>query len=418
MQSEQKQLLEKADRVLSGVTPLLDTISWPRAVEEEFFARKAAALPRPSYEVDRERAERRLIELEALEAELGGDDALSRLLRLRIESQRLGSRMLLAVGTSAFGELSALAFGGARSTWLDHDTTNLEFANHLAERIEHAPDAAAEERPAALDAHQFKAFIEQRLAARSPRPKLEILVDAELSVKVTAGKRRLRIREGATFSAEEARSLYHHEVETHVFTAQNGDHQALHFLDSGGPLTTRTQEGLAVFSEMYSKALTIERLRRLIERVRLVAKAEQGADFIELYRYLLEREVEPRAAFMDVARIFRGGIVSGGSVFTKDACYLAGFAEVYNVLRLGIRARDRSFPEVLVCGRLALEELPALLSLREDGLVVAPKFVPTWLRAWEDLVLHFAFSSFLQEIDLDSISRRYPWLTPNKAAHT
>ena len=51
----------------------------------------------------------------------------------------------------------------------------------------------------------------------------------------------------------------------------------------------------------------------------------------------------------------------------------------------------------------------------EDGLVVAPKFVPTWLRAWEDLVLHFAFSSFLQEIDLDSIARRYPWLTPNKA---
>jgi hypothetical protein len=38
------------------------------------------------------------------------------------------------------------------------------------------------------------------------------------------------------------------------------------------------------------------------------------------------------------------------------------------------------------------------------------------LRAWEDLVLHFAFSSFLQEIDLDSIAKRYPWLGSNKAA--
>ena len=102
--------------MLSGVTPLLDTISWPRAVEDEFFARKAAQLPRPSYQVDRDRAERRLLELDTLEAELGQDDALSRLLRLRIESQRMGARMLLAVGTSAFGELSAEAFDGARST--------------------------------------------------------------------------------------------------------------------------------------------------------------------------------------------------------------------------------------------------------------------------------------------------------------
>ena len=56
----------------------------------------------------------------------------------------------------------------------------------------------------------------------------------------------------------EAEGLWHHEVEIHALTAQNGAAQSeAPFLSSGGPRTTRTQEGLAVFAELYNRVLTV-----------------------------------------------------------------------------------------------------------------------------------------------------------------
>ena len=128
--------------------------------------------------------------------------------------------------------------------------------------------------------------------------------DADLSAKVICGMTRLRVREGATFTAAEADSLFFHEIETHALTAQNGAAQKrLAFLRGGGPRTTRTQEGLAVFAELYGHALSTGRLLRLVDRVRLVDMAEQGASFVDLYRHLVARGAGPHdAAEADVAR--------------------------------------------------------------------------------------------------------------------
>jgi hypothetical protein len=65
--------------------------------------------------------------------------------------------------------------------------------------------------------------------------------------------------------------------------------------------------------------------------------------------------------------------------------------------------------EVLISGRLSLEEMPYLLALREEGTLAPPEHLPSWLRRWDDLVLYFAFSSFLQEVDLKAVERRHPW---------
>ena len=409
LSKETVRLLDRADRTMRGAAPLLETITWSREVEERFFAAGAEVLPVPHYDVDRGHLEEKLRAFDVLEADLPKGEPLGRFLARRIESLRLGAKMLLAIGTPEFGRLSARAYGGARSSWLDDDTDNLHFAEHLAERVG-MDDKTVDGEKETLTAAEFRLSIFERLEARTVKPSLEVLLDENLSAKVIAGKKRVRVRPDARFTAEEARSLYLHEVETHVFTAQNGDLQPVHVLDAGGPLATRTQEGLAVFAEMYAKALTLPRLGRLIERVRLVAKAEDGADFLEVFRYLTDKGISERAAFVDASRIFRGGVLTGGSAFTKDASYLGGFAEVYNVLRIAIRAHQRVFAEVLVSGRLGLDEMPELLDMRTEGLLVAPRFVPSWLRSWDDLVVHFAFSSFLQEIDLRAIERRYPWL--------
>ena len=130
-----EKLLDRADRTMRGAAPLLDTITWSRDVEERFFDRGGGALPEPNYEVDRAQLEEKLRALDALEADLPKGEPIGRFLARRIESLRLGARMILAIGTPEFGRLSARAFGGARSSWLDDDTDNLHFAEHLAERI-------------------------------------------------------------------------------------------------------------------------------------------------------------------------------------------------------------------------------------------------------------------------------------------
>jgi len=402
-------LIERASQTFGGAALLLDTITWGGEVERAFFDADCQRLPEPTYAVDHDALSARLANLDAFERELVGDDALIRLLRLRTHSHRLGARMLLAVGTKEFSELSREAYGGARSSSLDHDTTNLDFAEDLARSLGEGspPDADADR----IDAKGLTRYLEERLSKRRRAPIVTIAIDEELGAKAIAGKRRVRIRSDATFDAEEARSLYLHEIETHVFTAQNGDEQPhLRFMDSGGPCSTRTQEGLAVFSELYAQALTSDRLRRLVTRVRLVALAEDGGSFLDLYRWLLERGGEPRAAYLDAARIARGGVVSGGAPFTKDAAYLGGLVEVYDFLRLAVSRGRQAVVETLACGRMSLDEVEALASLREEGVLAGPKFVPTWLRRWDDLLTHFAFSKALAEIDARRAAERFAWL--------
>jgi hypothetical protein len=172
-------------------------------------------------------------------------------------------------------------------------------------------------------------------------------------------------------------------------------------LASGGPRTTRTQEGLAVFSELYGHAMSSPRLGRIAERVRLVGLAEEGASFIDLYRYLLERGQPPRDAYLDAARICRGGLVQGGAPFTKDACYLAGLVDIYGLLRRALAFRSPLLGEILISGRVHQNDVAALLWLREQGVLQPPRFVPSWLEHWDGMLSYFAFTSFLQEIEVD-----------------
>ena len=393
---------------VSQKTRVLDGIQWPRSTEHAFFATGASALPEPAYAIDRNVAEGNIRDLAALTNELAGEAPILVYLRAIADSYRQANEMLLAVGTRRFYELSLEQYGGAKSTALDADTTNLDLAKHLRRRIGSGARAANEEDAGVVSAEAFAAGIEQRLAAEHPDLEVKVVLDEDLSAKVIAGAKRVRIRSGATFSAMEVDSLFVHEIETHALTAQNGMAQPkLAFLRAGGPRTTRTQEGLAVFAELFDHSLSIDRLRRLVERVYMVAMAEDGASFLDVYRHLLTLGIEPREAYLDAVRIFRGGIVSGGAPFTKDAAYLSGLAEVYNFLRVTLAERARHVAEVLVSGRLALDDVDLLLDLREEGVLAPPKHLPRWLKHWDSLLPYFAFTSFLNEIEPPPLSEKY-----------
>ena len=405
---------EQLSRVSAALTSLkskgnlLDDIAWSRDVEEEFFASKCKKLPAPKYEVDRDALNDESARLDALAKSIDGDEPIPRFLRSAVRSAVDRNRMLLALGTKTFGAISREIYGGARTKFWN-GPTNLDLANHLLDRLKVIGwDEAKDRAPKKVPAEELAAEISERIAKHRPKIDVDVVLDERCTSKAIAGMTRVRVRPDAMFEPWEAEGLYVHEVETHAFTAQNGAAQELApFLKAGGPRTTPTQEGLAVFAELHHHALATSRLERLAVRVKMVEMAEDGASFLDLHRYLVDRGAPARDAYLDAVRICRGGLVEGGAPFTKDACYLAGLLQVYAFLAVFVRAGFRDEMEMLVAGRIALDDIAALVELRAHGLLSRPKHRPTWLANWGTLLPYFAFASFMESVGLREVEEHY-----------
>ncbi len=389
---------------------VLEAIAWPRAVEERFFADGAGSLPEVSYEVDRDGLDARVGDLTAAEDSLDGDDPVTVWLRSTIGSMRDACRLLLAMGTTEYHRISRELYGGPRTRFHGGSERNIDLANHVLERLRpHGYDEAQDEGEVeTLDADGLAALLRARLAREYPAMAINIVVDPDATAKVVAGMSRVRVRGDATFSPWEADALWHHEVETHALSGHNGAAQReVPFLRVGGPRSTRTQEGIAVFTELHHHCASIDRMRRLASRVLLVDMAEQGASFLDVFRHLVDAGADEREAWLDAQRVFRGGVITGGAPFTKDTVYLAGLLEVQAFLSAVVREGFRDEMELLVCGRLTLEDLTAMVHLRRRGILQRPRFVPAWLRRWKTLVPEFAFLSFLDSIALTRVQAQY-----------
>lgn len=54
-----------------------------------------------------------------------------------------------------------------------------------------------------------------------------------------------------------------------------------------------------------------------------IQMAIDGADFLEVYRFFLDRTGDPDQSFESARRVFRGGVITGGAPFCKDLVYLS-----------------------------------------------------------------------------------------------
>jgi hypothetical protein len=124
------------------------------------------------------------------------------------------------------------------------------------------------------------------------------LVD-QLSANALATSKAIRIRRDARFTDRDYIQLLRHQGHIHVAASINGKAQVdLPILADGHPGTTRTQEGLAVYAELISGSIELDRLRRLADPVVAIQTAIEGADFIEVYRYFLEQTDQPGQSFV------------------------------------------------------------------------------------------------------------------------
>ncbi|MBY0369732.1 flavohemoglobin expression-modulating QEGLA motif protein [bacterium] len=383
---------------------LLATLAWGPQVAQDFFKKNGTALPRPTYEIDRKSISEALEALGKLHGRLQGEHPVLQWLMKSKDSFSGGLRLILAIESPAFFELSNQLYGASTSRLARGKTSNLDLARSISGRMGVCNLNDIAEAREKISAEELAAALEKRLRKRNPPLHVKIELTDTIVSKVIAGMSRVRIRKDARFSDMEQGALWNHEVESHCLTAQNGALQRnCPFLAAGGPRTTLTQEGIAVFHEIYSHTMSQSRFLTLCDRVEAVHKVEEGADFLELYRWFLERSDTPLDAFYASQRIFRGAPLGGRYPFTKDVVYLAGLLEVYHFLQAATKVQDRMLIECLLTGRLALEDVGTIEWLRMHGILEPPHFVPEWLRNWESLVSFFSFFGVvLHSLDLSS----------------
>lgn len=174
---------------------------------------------------------------------------------------------------------------------------------------------------------------------------------------VSNSSKSLLIKKNAKFSENQLLTLAHHEIGVHLVTTFNGVLQPLQIFSNGFPKNVETQEGLAVFSEYMSGALTTKRLKELAYRVLASDSLIKGYNFSDTFDMIHNQyKLNKHDAFSITLRAHRGG------GFTKDRLYLSGLRKILK------RYKEGSSMNVLLRGKVTLEYEQTINSLEEMQL--------------------------------------------------
>ena len=384
---------------------VLRTIDWPIEARKRFLAAKGKVLPSVSYEqVD---ASRSLRKVERARRIRTGHATIDAWLTRHADAIQATAGMLQGVGTPDFYRHGRTLYGDSSTPLKLHPATPLDMARSIHQSIEQLARIRVDLAPAATHtATQVARIIRKELSARFGADAPAVTVVPTLSANALATSKEIRIRKDARFTDRDAQQLLQHEAWIHVGTSINGRHQdLLPILGVSYPYTTRTQEGLAVFAEIISSTMELDRFRRLADRVVAIQMAVDGADFLEVYRWFLERVGQAEQAYENTRRVYRGGVITGGAPFTKDVSYVFGLLQVSNMVRAMFAAGRADVLRLLFCGKLDVQDLPVLCELAALGLCRAPRHRPPWATDPRSLLATLAYSTFINQIDLGPLTR-------------
>lgn len=407
-------LLRKAERPVR----ILRAVAWAPEIEEKFFADGAKELPKVTYEpLNAEPVREAMKQVRAM---ADGASPVHAWLRRIADSVDMAADMLATIGTKDFHRASVRLYGSPQSELINCDVRPLDLARmldyvlsaytnleiNLNAKGEFPTITAAEMQP------RMQAILKRHFGDQTP----VVEIADHLSSKALAGSKYIRLRRDAKFSDRDLAQLVQHEAFVHAGTSLNGAAQNVFpILGAGHAGTTRTQEGLAVFAELISGAMDPSRMLRLADRVLAIQMAMDGADFIQLYEFFLDRMHDEHQAFENARRIVRGGMVEGGAPFTKDSVYLEGVVRVHNFLRISVQETRVDCIRLLFAGKMDIEDMPAITALAAQGLCVFPKFLPPWAKDLRFLLSYIAYSSFLNRMNLERVRDHYIELLGNCA---
>jgi uncharacterized protein (TIGR02421 family) len=398
----ERENIRKAARILAAAAKpirVLKVIDWPAELRTRFFEKGAKELPQPEYKpFDAAPTQKQLSELSGVRI---SDTTIRDWVARHAESIESAALMLAGMGTQAFFEQGRKLYGEPKAKLVVYPTTPWDLATSVRDVVNqlHMLDIDLSP-PRTYDAVEVAEQLKTATAAHfgPSAPKIEI-VDV-LSANALAGATTIKVRRGARFTDRDAAQLLQHEAFIHVATSLNGRAQIdLPILACGHPYTARFQEGLAVLAELISSAIEMDRFARLADRVFAIQQAIDGANFLDVYKYFLERTGKTEQSYESARRVFRGGVITGGAPFTKDCVYLYGLLQANNTIRALFASGRSDVMPLLFCGKLDVRDLPALCELAAMGLVHAPKFVPPWIRDPRTLFALLTYTEFTQCIE-------------------
>ncbi len=412
---------ELSDRLVIAQQPIriLDAVKWNDAVRQEFFRnhfRRMPAVDRSFYAEQRlsfnpaEKLSEMLdIELDT-KRQLGEYNPIGRIIRRMALEYADAVRMIQARGTRDFSRWSRDLYGSAHDVFYQGEPTMAEFAELIAGDLSKFNNSHAlpldEKNISATDAVQL---LQERLNESIPGAAnvVHVKLSDGIVADAAAGSNYIKLRSDAMFSSRDLRLLECHEGWVHLGTTMNGLAQPYcTFLSKGPPSSTITQEGLAIFVENLSFRSYADRVRRVTNRIRAVAMAENGANFMEVFKFFQQQGFSDEESFACAARVFRGS-TPDGQPFTKDVTYVKGFVLVFNYIQLAVKRGLLDRIRLLFCGKTTLSDLRTLSQLVAEGIVTPPAFLPPQIADLHGLTAWMCYAGFLRQLNLESIEADY-----------
>lgn len=420
-QRYQETLRSLSDRIVEAQRPIriLDAIKWDGAVQEAFFRggfREQPPVDRSYYEqrplgFDPRSKRQQFHEIERdIVRLLGQFNPVGALMRRMCREYQLVVRMLEARGTEEFANISEDLYGSATDVFHAGDPTLADLGVLMTEALSNIDASQMVQREAkTITGEHAVEILQQRMneAFAEAAGTVRVILDDGIIADAAAGADYLKIRKDALFNERDLRVLEVHEGWVHLGTTMNGASQPVcTFLSKGPPSATITQEGLAILLEVIAFASYPLRVRRLSDRVRAVHLAEQGASFLDVFEFFRTQGCGEEESYGYAVRIFRGSTPTAGP-FTKDLCYNKGFILVYNFIQLAVHRGSLDRIPMLFCGKTTLEDIRTLSQLAEEGIVVAPRFLPPQFADLNALLAWMCYSNFLNRLSHSQIEADY-----------
>lgn len=338
-----------------------------------------------------------------------GDDAVGHILSTTAQQYIDTVRMLELRGTAGFYSLSRSLYGSPKDLLPGGKTTLRAVAQDLYGILTGLDDAILGPIPERnIDAATAVTILGDRLQSYFGKQQVNVILDDGIVADAAAGSDYIKLRRAAWFSERDLRLLEVHEGWVHVATSLNGQAQPVaRWLSIGPPRVAATQEGLAALLEVLTMTTHPHRARRLNDRVLAVDKAEDGANFLEVFEWFRTEGYDEATCFWNTQRVFRGGSIHGGAPFTKDIVYTRGIVSNFNFLTSAIAAGRADLIRWLFAGKVALEDIPVLAERAHEGLVRAPLHVPQMFRDLNGLAIWLAVSAFWGKLENEAIQQHF-----------
>lgn len=408
-----------SDRIVKAQQPIriLDAIKWDDSIKQTFLQHGCSKMPaidagyyaqRPlGFDPVEKKREFHQIERD-LVRKLGQLNPLSVIMRRICREYQDVVCMLEARGTSTFCDISQELYGSSQDVFHVGDPTLADLGSMMEATLTQLLqlDFLTEE-PKTITAKDAVAILNEKIEQVFPGDGLRAMISDGIVSDAAAGTDYVKLRADALFNLRDLRVLEVHEIWVHLGTTLNGMAQPYcTFLGKGPPSATITQEGLAVLMEILTFSSTPDRLMRLINRVRAITLAEQGADFMEIFAFFKAKGMDDDDSYTYSSRVFRGS-TSAGMPFTKDLTYIKGFVLTYNFMRLAVHQGKPDRIPLLFCGKTMIEDMKVLVDLVEEGTVMPPRFLPQPFKDLMGLSAWMSFSRFMTSLNFRQLEQDY-----------